>query len=326
MHLVKAAVHTRYGPPDVVALATVGTPAPGANDLLVKVHATTVNRTDCHYRAAKPVVMRALSGLARPRATILGNEFAGEVEAIGPDVTAFVVGDPVFGYCEGPFGAHAEYLVTRADGPVALMPENLSFDEVAPATEGSHYALSHIRRAGITSGQAVLVYGATGSIGSAAVQLLASMGARVTGVCATEQLELVRGLGAARVVDYTTTDSTADDQRYDVVFDAVGKAPYGRCRRVLKPGGIYMSTGAGRGGQNLVLTLISPLLRRSKVLFAFPKIDQQMLDYVRQLMEAGEFRPLVDRRYPLAEIVEAYRYVETGRKIGNVVIVVDPPD
>jgi NADPH:quinone reductase-like Zn-dependent oxidoreductase len=309
----------------VVRITTVAQPVPGNNELLIRVRATTVNRTDCHYRAAKPAVMRLMSGLTRPRATVLGTEYAGDVAATGPGVTAFAVGDKVFGYCEGRFGAHAEYLVVPADGPVGAMPARLSYDEVAPATEGSHYALSHIRRAAIRSGQAVLVYGATGGIGSAAVQLLATMGAVVTAVCATEHLDLVRGLGADRVLDYTTGEFATDDKRYDVVFDAVGKASFGQCRRLLKPGGIYMSTGPGPGYQNLALPLVSPLLPGAKVLFAFPKIDQAMVGYFRELMESGQFTPLIDRRYPLAEIVAAYTYVETGRKTGNVVVTIGPP-
>lgn len=322
---MKAAVHTRYGPPEVVRIETVAAPVAGDDELLIKVRATTVNRTDCHYRAAKPAVMRLLSGLTRPRATILGTEYAGDVVATGCGVTAFKVGDKVFGYCEGKFGAHAEYLVVRADGPVAVMPPSLFYDEAAAATEGSHYALSHIRRAGITSGHDVLVYGATGGIGSAAIQLLKTIGAAVTAVCATEHVDLVRGLGADRVLDYTVGEFAADEHRYDVVFDAVGKAAFGDCRRLLKPAGIYMSTGPGPGYQNLVLPLVSPLLRGARVVFSYPKIDQAMVGYFRDLMESGRFRPIIDRQYPLTDIVAAYRYVETGRKIGNVVILVDSP-
>ncbi len=322
---MQAAVHTSYGPPSVVQIRAIAPPVPADGELLIKVHGTTVNRTDCHYRSARPPVMRLMSGLLRPRATVLGTEYAGEVAATGPRVTAFAVGDQVFGYCEGRFGAHAEYLAIRADGPVAAMPTRLGYDVAAASTEGAHYALSHIRRAAIRSGQAVLVYGATGGIGSAAVQLLAAIGAVVTAVCATEHLGLVRGLGAHRVLDYTTGEFATDDHRYDVVFDAVGKAWFGQCRRLLKPGGIYMSTGPGPGYQNLALPLISPLLPGARVLFAFPKIDQAMVGYFRELMESGQFTPLIDRRYPRAEIVAAYTYVETGRKTGNVVVTIDPP-
>jgi NADPH:quinone reductase-like Zn-dependent oxidoreductase len=190
-------------------------PVPEHDELLVKVHATTVNRTDCGVRAGKPFIVRFFSGLTRPTRTILGNEFAGVVEAVGSAVTSFAVGDRVFGYCEGRFGAHAEYLTVPEDGSVAAMPSNASFVEAAPGTEGSHYALSYMRKARIGTGDDVLVYGATGAIGSAAVQLLKQLGASVTAVCATDYIGLVDGLGADRVVDYTAEDFTADEQRYD---------------------------------------------------------------------------------------------------------------
>lgn len=242
---MKAAVHTRYGPPEIVRITDVAKPVPGANELLVKVHTTTVNRTDCATRAARPFFARVVTGLIRPKATILGNEFAGTVEAVGHGVTSFGVGDRVFGYNEGPFGAHAEFLVIAEDGSLATVPANSTFDEVAAGTEGSHYALALLRAANIHDGQDVLVNGATGAIGSAALQLVKSLGATVTAVCGTENMELVKRLGADRVIDYTAEDFTKDGQRYDVVIDAVGKSTFGRCRRLLKPGGIYFSSEMG---------------------------------------------------------------------------------
>jgi NADPH:quinone reductase-like Zn-dependent oxidoreductase len=268
--------------------------------------------------------MRLFTGLAGPRATILGNEFAGVVEAVGRDVTSFEVGDRVFGYNEGPFGAHAEYLSIPQDGSLATMPANVTFEQAAPSTEGSHYALAHIRAARVRSGQDVLVYGATGAIGSAAVQLLKSLGANVTAVCGTENVDLVKGLGADRVVDYTAEDFTKDHQRYDVVLDAVGKTSFGQCKPLLKAAGIYISSELGPWAQNPLLALTAPLRRGKKVLFPIPKHDQAMMGYVRGLLEAGAFQPVIDRTYPLDQIIEAYRYVETGRKVGNVVISVEP--
>lgn len=317
---MRAAVHTRYGPPEVVRVAEVDRPTPADDELLVRVRATTVNRTDAATRAAKPFFARLATGLIRPKATILGNEFAGEVEAIGSGVTSFEVGDRVFGYCEGPFGAHAEYLTIPEDGSVTTMPAGWSFEEVAAGTEGSHYALGMIRGAKIGSGSAVLVNGATGAIGSAAVQLAKSLGAEVTAVCTTEQMALVAGLGADRVIDYTVEDFTKDGQTYDVVLDAVGKSTFGQCRRLLRPGGIYIPSDLGPYWQNPLLILITLLLRGKKVMIPFPRHDQEMVEYFKGLMESGQFRPVVDREYPLDEIVEAYRYVETGQKIGNVVI------
>jgi NADPH:quinone reductase-like Zn-dependent oxidoreductase len=322
---MKAAVRTRYGPPDVVRIEDVDRPAIGDHEVLVKVHATTVNRTDCGFRAAEPFIVRFFSGLLRPRITVLGSEFAGVVEAVGSGVTSFAVGDKVFGYNEGRFGAHAEYLSIPEDGPLATMPANVTYEEAAPSTEGSHYALSLITRAKIRSGQDVLVNGATGAIGSAAVQILKSLGAVVTAVCAAEHVEMVKGLGAVRVIDYTAEDFTRDAQTYDVVLDAVGKSSFGRCRRLLKPRGIYLSSDLGPLSQNPILALITPLFGGKRVMFPIPpKYDQQRVRHVKEMIESGAFRPVIDRRYRLDQIVEAYRYVEAGQKIGNVVIGVDP--
>jgi NADPH:quinone reductase-like Zn-dependent oxidoreductase len=321
---MRAAVHTSYGPPDVVRVAEVEKPTPKDDEVLVRIRATTVNRTDCGFRAAKPFIMRLFGGLLRPRVTVLGNEFAGDVEAVGRGVTSFEVGDRVFGYNGSSFGAHAEYLVTPGGGLLATMPASSTYEEAAPSTEGSHYALSLIRNAKIHSGQDVLVNGATGAIGSAAVQLLKHLGANVTAVCRTEHLELVKGLGADRVVDYTAGDFTRDEQRYDVVLDAVGKSSFGRCRRLLKPGGVYLSSELGPLSLNPILALITPLFGGRKIMFPIPKDEPEMVRYFKELIESGAFRPLVDRHYPLNQIVDAYRHVETGRKVGNVVISVDP--
>jgi NADPH:quinone reductase-like Zn-dependent oxidoreductase len=325
---MRAAVFNGYGPPEVVHVAEVEKPAPRDGELLVKVHATTVNRTDCGYRRADPFVLRLWTGLVRPtRQPILGTEFAGEVEAAGPGVTSFSVGDRVFGYVEGTFGAHAGYLTIAEAGSLAVIPAGLTYEEAAPATEGAHYAISSLLRAKVRSGQDVLVNGATGAIGSAAVQLLTAVGVRVTAVCDTPNVELVRGLGADKVVDYTAADFTDDDRRYDIVFDAVGKSSFGRCRRLLRPGGTYVSSDLGPWLQNTILPLVTPLAARcfdrKKVVFPYPEIDQAMVRRFARLMESGAFRPVIDRRYPLDDIVEAYRYVETGQKIGNVVIVVE---
>jgi NADPH:quinone reductase-like Zn-dependent oxidoreductase len=322
---MRAAVRTRYGPPDVVEVVEVAKPAPAGNEVLVRVHATTVNRTDCGVRAARPFFYRLFIGLRRPRRTVLGTEFAGEVEAIGAGVTAFKAGDRVFGFDGTRFGAHAEYLATPADGLLATIPGDLSYEEAAPGSEGSQYALSGIRAAKVRRGQDVLVYGATGAIGSAAVQLLKHLGANVTAVCGPEHVELVKGLGADRVIDHTAEDFTRDRQRYDLVLDAVGRSSFGRCRRLLRPRGIYLSTDLGPLSENPFLALVTPLLRRRRVMFPIPKRpDQELAKELRQLIESGAFRPLIDRRYPLDQIVEAYRYVETGRKVGNVVINVAP--
>jgi NADPH:quinone reductase-like Zn-dependent oxidoreductase len=321
---MRAAVRTRYGPPDVVRVVEVEKPAAKDNEVLVRVHATTVNRTDCGLRAAKPFIYRFFLGLRRPRLTVLGNEFAGQVEAVGAGVTSLEVGDRVFGFSGTLFGARAEYLTMAADGMLATMPADLSYEEAAPCTEGSLYALSLIRTARLRSGQGVLVNGGTGAIGSAAVQLLTDTGAVVTAVCGTEHMELVRSLGADRVIDHTAEDFTRDGQRYDVVFDAVGKSSVGRCRRLLKPGGIYLSTDLGPLSLNPVLALVTPLFGGRRVRFPIPRQDQGTVAYLKERIESGAFKPLIDRRYRLDQVVEAYRYVETGRKVGSVVVSVDP--
>ncbi len=322
--LMKAAVRTRYGAPEVVGVSEVEKPTTKDNEVLVRVHATTVNRTDCGFRAAKPFILRFFSGLIRPRATILGTEFAGIVEAVGTSVTSFKIGDRVFGYDERSFGAHAEYKSMPEDGFLATVPAKLTYEEAAPSTEGSHYALSFIRKAKIQNGHDVLVNGATGAIGSAAVQIIKSLGANVTAVCATENVELVGGLGAHRVIDYLTEDVTKDRKTYDVILDAVGKSSFGRCKRLLKPGGIYLSSDLGPLSQNPFLALITPLFRGKRVMFPIPKEDREMVRHLKELLESGAFKPVIDRMYPLDQIVEAYRYVETGQKIGNVIISIAP--
>jgi NADPH:quinone reductase-like Zn-dependent oxidoreductase len=320
---MKAAVQTRYGPPDVVRIEEIDTPIPGDDEVLVWVHATTVNRTDCGFRAAHPWIVRFFSGLTKPKVTVLGTEFAGVVEAVGDGVTSFGVGDRVFGFSEDRWGAHAEFLTIPEDGPLTSMPPDATFDEVAPSTEGSHYALMIIGSAGIREGHRVLVNGATGAIGSAAVQLLKQLGAEVTAVCATEHIELVRGLGADRVIDYTRQDFTNDSETYEAVLDAVGKSSFGRCRRLLKPGGTYVSTELGPWSMNPFMALVTPLLGGRKVRFPIPKKhDREGMARMKEMIETGAFKPVIDRTYPLAQIVEAYRYVESGQKIGNVVITV----
>ena len=323
---MKAAVQTRYGPPEVVQISEIDKPTIKADELLIKVHATTVNRTDCGFRSAKPFIVRFFSGLTRPRATVLGNEFAGVVEEVGSGVKSFKVGDRVFGYSDDRFGAHAEYMSISESKPVATVPENLTFEDAAPSTEGSHYALSFIRAAKVQAGQDVLVYGATGAIGSAAVQLLKNLGAIVTAVCSTENVQLVKRLGADRVIDYTAEDFTQDEQSYHVVIDAVGKSTFGQCKRLLLPNGVYLSSDLGPLSQNPVLAMVTPIFGGKRVKFPLPKQDQGMATYFKELIEAGHFKPVIDRTYPLEQIVDAYRYVETGQKIGNVVISVQPPN
>jgi NADPH:quinone reductase-like Zn-dependent oxidoreductase len=316
-------VRTRYGSADVVGIEDVPVPVPGTGELLVRVHASTVNRTDSAYRSGTPSLMRLGLGLPHPRITVLGTEFAGVVERTGPEVTGFAAGDRVFGYLEGRFGAHAEFLAVDAAGSVAHVPEGVDLAVAAAATEGAHYALAFARVARIRAGQDVLVLGATGGIGSAAVQLLKAGGVTVT-AAAPAHTDLVAGLGADRVIEAAAADVPDDGRRYDAVLDAVGKSTFGRARRLLKPSGVYVSSELGPKAQNIGLALLWPVMRGRHVRFAFPLHDQAMIGHLADLLADGRFRPLIDRRYPLEEIVEAYRYVDSGRKIGNVVLDVAP--
>lgn len=317
---MKAAVYNRYGPPEVVELKEVPKPVPKDNEVLVKIHATTVNRTDCGFRSANYFIVRFFSGLFRPKNKILGNEFAGEIEATGKAVTTFRPGDRVFGYNDSTFGAHAEYRAIKETGALATIPENTSYREAAPITEGAHYALSNFRAAKIRKGHRVLINGATGGIGSAAVQLARYFGAEVTAVCGTKDLELVRSLGASQVIDYMNQDFTKTRCTFDIVFDAVGKSTFGQCKPLLNKRGIYLSTELGPFSQNPFLALITPLGSGKKVLFPIPLISREDVLFLKGLVETGRFRPLIDRSYALDQIVDAYRYVETGQKKGNVVI------
>lgn len=322
---MRAAVNIEYGPPEVVQVHDVQTPELAGDEVLVRVRATTVNRTDCAYRAARPWFMRTFTGVRRPRHSILGSEYAGDVVAVGRQVTTFSQGDRVFGYCEGRFGAHAELLAVSETSSIARIPQGIDYDHAAASTEGAHYARSAIQRSRVQSGERVLVNGGTGAIGSAGVQLLAHLGAQITAVCASEHDALVRGLGAGQVIDRFVEDFTRGDARYDVVFDAVGKSTFGRCRRILLPGGRYVSTELGPGWQNLPLAGFAALLPgrlsgRRRVVFPLPEDGQHVIEELAGLLASGAFMPVVDRYYDLDEIVEAYRYVEKGEKVGSVVI------
>lgn len=317
---MRAAINTKYGPPEVVQLLDVEKPTPKENEVLVRVHATTVNRTDCGFRSAEYFISRFFSGLLRPKFHTLGNEFAGVIEAVGPGVKLFTVGDRVFGYNDESFGAHAEYLTLAEQAAIAIMPGNFTYEQAAPLCEGSHYALCSLRAAQVQSGHNVLVYGATGAIGSAAVQLAKHLGATVTAVCATPNVALVKSLGADVVIDYTKQDFTKTDQIFDFVFDACGKSSFTACKPLLTKNGIYISTELGYRGANIWLALTTPFLGGKKVLFPIPTITKADVLFLKELAETGRFKPVFDRLYPLEKIVEAYRYVETGQKIGNVVI------
>ncbi len=318
---MRAAVNTRYGPPGVVQIRQVPKPEPQAGEVLIRVHATTVSRTDCGMRRPHPFFVRLVAGLLRPRLTILGMDFAGEVEAVGAGVSTFKPGDRVFGLSPDVYGAHAEYLCMPENAAMAAMPAGTRFRE-AVVCEGAWYADTNLQALRLAPGHSILIYGASGAIGSAAVQLAKSYGANVTAVVATRHLDLVRSLGADRAIDYMAQDFTHIGETFDSVFDAVGKTTFFHCRRLLKPQGVFAATDLGSWCQNPLLAIGSAITGSHRVLFPLPQSGKAkaFVEFLKTRIEAGEFRAVVDRGYPLDAIADAYRYVETAQKTGIVVI------
>jgi len=314
---MRAVVHDRYGPPEVLRLEDVERPVPGPGEVLVRVHATTVNQTDCHMRRARPFVWRFMLGLRRPRRRILGMEFAGEVAAVGDGVTQFEVGDRVFGIKN--FGANAEFVCIKESGPLTRMPDGLRFEEGAAIFDGAFQGLAALRRGNVGEGTRLLVYGASGSCGTAAVQLGRHLGAHVTAVCNTKNVDVVRSLGADEVIDYTRDDFAKNGKTYDVILDAVGKQSFFHARGSLGPRGVYVATDRIL---NLVLLLWTRWFGKRKVVFGMPRLTQENVLFVKELVETGRYRAVVDRTYPLEDVVEAARYVESWQKTGNVVLTV----
>lgn len=320
---MKAIVYTEYGSADVLRLMEVAKPIPKNREVLLKIHATTVNRTDCGFRTATPFIVRFFSGLFAPKNTILGSEFAGEIEAVGPDVGLFKKGDQVFGLSADTFGTHAEYVCLPETGSIAAKPATMSYEEAAAICEGAYLALNVLREFGIQRGQKILINGATGSIGSAAVQLAKHFGAEITAVGNTKNVELIKSLGADTVIDYTKNDFTQIDKTFDFVFDAVGKSSFFRCKKLLKRNGLYASTELGYLSQNVFLALLTPLFGGRKVLFPIPKDTKEDILFFKELIETGQYRAVIDRTYPLEHVAEATRYVERSEKTGNVVILIE---
>jgi len=317
---MKAAIYTKYGPPEVIQIKKIDKPVPKPNEVLLKVYASTVNRTDSGFRSAEYFISRFWSGLFKPKYPVLGCEFSGVIESVGESVTKFKTGDRVFGFNDKTCGGHGEYLTIAEDAAITYMPSNLDFYEAAALTEGAHYALVDIRAAKVKAGQNVMVYGATGAIGSAAVQLLKHFGANVRAVSNTKCVEMVKLLGADTVIDYQTEDFTKTETRFDFIFDAVGKTSFGKCKPILTKKGIYISTELGKNSQNVFFALTTRIGGGKKVLFPIPTITQDDVILFKELAEKGLFKPVIDRHYKLDEIMEAYKYVESGQKTGNVIL------
>jgi NADPH:quinone reductase-like Zn-dependent oxidoreductase len=321
---VKAAVRSKYGLGEVLSVREIEKPTPKDDELLIRVYAATVNRTDCHVLSGKPFIMRLFTGLFKPRLAVIGTDFAGRVEEVGSTVRSFKVGDRVMGF-GGMFGASslAQYLAlpeAKAVKGTVTIPDNLDYDVAAACPEGTFYAASGLNQLNPKAGQKAMVYGATGAIGSAYVQLLKYFGVHVTAVCRGENAELIRSLGADKVIDYEKEDFTKDDERYDFVFDAVGKSSFLKCKALLKEDGLYTSSG---GPENLFFALVTPLLGGKKVPFIPPKNVALTLRFILDLIEKGRFKPLIDRKDPLDKIAEAFTYVASGQKLGNVIVTMD---
>jgi NADPH:quinone reductase-like Zn-dependent oxidoreductase len=314
---LKAVVYDRYGPPEVLRIGEVERPVPKPGDVLVSIHATTVTRSDCGVRGSHPFFSRIFTGIRAPKQRIVGTELAGIVEEVGEGVTEFQVGDRVFGFSSG---ANAELVCVREQGALARIPAGMDFAQAAALSDGPSIANACLSAADLRQGQSVVIYGATGSIGSAAVQLAKARGAEVTAVADTDRLDLVRSLGADAVVDYTRNDFTRNGKRYDVVVDSVGKHSFRRCRGSLKPGGTYIETDLGVMWHVPLLALGTRWIGDKRVRLPIPKYTKEDVLLVKRLVEEGKYRPVIDRTYALEDVVEATRYVEKGQKTGNVVL------
>ncbi len=312
---MKAIINTEYGSADVLKLQEIDKPTPKPNEVLVKIYATTVNRTDTGLRSAEYFISRLFTGLFKPRFHILGSEFAGIIEQIGENVKSFKVGDEIFGLSTSTFGTHAEYLSIPESASIALKPKNFTFYEAACIGEGPYLALNYLTKFKIDKTTQILINGTSGSIGSSGLQLAKYFGAEVTAVTDTKNLALAKTLGADFVVDYTKEDFTATDKKFDLVFDAVGKSSFFKCKKLLKENGTYFSTELGYLSQNVYLPLFT-----KKIIFPIPRDTKEQVEFFKDLAEKGHLRAIIDRQYTLEEVAEAHRYVEKGMKVGSVSI------
>jgi NADPH:quinone reductase-like Zn-dependent oxidoreductase len=317
---MKASVRLAYGPPSVLRIENIDKPTPKPRELLIKVHATTVNRTDLAVLSGRPLIFRLFAGFPSPRFASTGTDFAGTVESVGSAVVHFKPGDRVFGFNDHGLGSHAEYFTLSEDQPVMIIPNQVSFEDAAASIEGAHYAYNFISKVRLKEGDNVLVNGVTGAIGSAAIQILRQYKVRVTAVCGSDHLAWAKSMGAIKTYDYTREDFTTNNEKYAFIFDAVGKSSYSRCKHLLEERGVYISSEFGDGGENLFWAAVTPMLGGRKVIFPIPVDIKRSLSLVRSLFEKGDFKPLIDRVYPLEALAEAFVHVASGKKLGNVVV------
>ena len=316
---MKAITRTAYGGPEVLQFKDVPTPKPKSNELLVRVHASSVNRTDCGILWGKPYLIRAFVGLRKPSHLIPGTDFAGVVQGVGAEVSNFAIGDRVWGFYDQGLQSHAEYMVIASNGPVAKIPDGISYSDAAASGEGAHYALNYILSQKMQAHHRVLLNGGTGAIGSAAIQILKDLGAYVVATSPTAHVEKVKALGADKVIDFEKEDFTQCGEQFDFVFDSVGKSEWKKCKPLFLPGGAYISSELGPGAENLYLPFLTTFSQK-KMRFPLPKDCKRSVNYLTNLLAKGAFKPLIDKTVKPEEFAEVYTYVSSGKKIGNVLL------
>lgn len=320
---MKAVVRYNYGKADNILIEEMPKPKPKPKEILIKVKATTVNRTDCGVLSGEPYIFRFFVGWPKPRTPILGTDFAGVVEEVGSQVSRFNVGDKVWGFNDNGIPSQADYMVFKEDGNILKIPDGFSFAEAVASAEAAHYAINFLKPLQLQKHSKVLVNGATGGIGSAMVQILLAKGLELVATANTKNMDLIKGLGVSRVIDYEKEDFTNLNETFDVVFDSVGKSSFGKCKGILKEHGKYLSSELGPGSENLYLPLKTKIKGGKRVIFPLPTDIKGSMTTIKELMEKGKFRPLIDRSYPIEKAAEAYRYVASGQKTGNVILNVE---
>lgn len=323
MQIMKAAIRHDYCEPEQLTISAVPAPVPRDNEILVKVKATTISRTDCGVLTGKPWLIRCFTGLLKPALPITGTDFAGLVVAKGNNVNQFDIGDEVYGFFDQGLSSHATYVAVPITKAILKKPNNVSFTQAAASLEGAHYAFYFLNKLPLKPGDNVLVNGGTGAIGNAAVQFLKYFKIRVTVTCETDYVAFLKSQGADHVIDYKKEDFTKLDEQFDYIFDAVGKSTFGKCKPLLKPNGIYISSELGPYWQNPLLALLAPFMPNKKVKFPIPLSINQSIKFINERIINEEFSPLIDRKYSLDEIANAFKYVLSGQKKGNVIITFD---
>jgi len=317
---MKAIVRTNYGPPEVLEIKDIPTPNPKADEVLVRVYTTTVNRTDCAILTGRPWVMRLFVGVFKPRQVVAGTDFAGQVEAVGKNVSSFKMGDRVWGFYDEGLSSHSQFMVIKENKTIAKIPDNVTYSDAVASGEGAHYAINLMKKISLKPDANVIINGSTGAIGTAALQLLKNENSRVTAVCDTKNISLIESLGADKIIDYTKQDFTDDSEQYDFILDTIGNSSFKKIKHLLKDKGVYISSELGPNAENLYLPLITKIKGGKRVKFPIPTDCKKSILMMTELLKLGKFKPVIDRTYPMEEIAKAYTYVMKGHKTGNVII------